>query len=129
MLLFSGHPLCSPFPTTMFRSLFTSSFSQARYFSRSPAISADLPKATLAQLNGVPEKNLKKLCYIYNPAAVATQSASGKTKGVWALRFAEEERWGHNLMGWTATRDPNHNLKIEFDSQEEAISFAEQNGT
>ena len=112
----------------MLRSLFTSSFVQVRYLSRSTVVLADIPKATIAQLTGMPEKNLKRTVYIYNPPPVATQSASVKTKGTWILRFEEEERWGHNLMGWTSTRDPNHNMKVEFPSQKDAIQFAEENG-
>ena len=32
------------------------------------------------------------------------------------------------MMGWTSSADPMANLKLTFDSQEDAIAFAERNG-
>ena len=46
----------------------------------------------------------------------------------WVVRFSEQERWGHNLMGWTSTRDPNHGLRLEFPTKDAAIQFAEAEG-
>ena len=32
------------------------------------------------------------------------------------------------LMGWTSSADPMSNVRLSFDSKEEAIAFADRNG-
>jgi len=65
---------------------------------------------------------------IYRPAKSAMQSGLGKSKN-WILEFEPDAaREIDPLMGWTSSSDMNSQLKIKFDSQDEAIAYAKQNG-
>ena len=65
---------------------------------------------------------------IFCPAASATQSAPG-VKYPWVLRYEPESpRAADPLMGWTSSSDMKSQIKLTFDSKEEAIAYAERNG-
>jgi hypothetical protein len=65
---------------------------------------------------------------IFCPAASATQSAPG-VKQSWVLRYEPESpRAADPLMGWTSSSDMKSQIKLTFDSKEEAIAYAERNG-
>ena len=65
---------------------------------------------------------------IFCPAASATQSAPG-VKQPWMLRYEPESpRAADPLMGWTSSSDMKSQIKLTFDSKEEAIAYAERNG-
>ncbi len=65
---------------------------------------------------------------IYKPAKTAMQSGQGKTKS-WVLEFvADEPRGREPLMGWTSSADTRQQLKLKFDSQEDAEAYAKKNG-
>ena len=56
------------------------------------------------------------------------QSGSGKTK-LWLLEFEPEEaRTIEPLMGWTSSAETRQQVKLWFDSKEEAIAFAKRCG-
>jgi ETC complex I subunit conserved region len=66
------------------------------------------------------------LARIYRPAKTAMQSGIGKTKE-WLLEFeAESKKSIDPLMGYTATTDMNAQVRLRFESKEEAISYAQK---
>lgn len=74
----------------------------------------------VSSLEGVPEYELGRRVFISRPTRSATQAAYGTTSG-WVLAYQHEDRWTNPMMGWTSTRDPYTNLKLRFDTLEEAI--------
>ena len=61
---------------------------------------------------------------IYKPAKTAMQSGFGNTKG-WVLDFEPEApRRVEPLMGWTSSSDMRQQLRLRFDSKEEAVAWA-----
>jgi hypothetical protein len=64
---------------------------------------------------------------IYLPARSAMQSGQAKDK--WVLEYEPEEpRWIDPLMGWTGSGDMKSQVKLRFDTKEEAIAYAQRNG-
>ena len=64
---------------------------------------------------------------IYKPAKTAMQSGHGKTK-YWMLEYDRAEpRNVEPLMGWTSSSDMKSQIKLRFDSLEEAIAYATRN--
>ncbi len=65
---------------------------------------------------------------IFRPTKSATQSGAGRTKK-WHLAYEPERPRGHDpLMGWTSSDDMKSQIRLSFDSKEEAIAYAERNG-
>jgi ETC complex I subunit conserved region len=65
---------------------------------------------------------------IYRPARNAMQSGKGKS-GNWILEFeAEADRQTDPLMGWTSSADTRQQLRLTFDTREEAVAYAEREG-
>jgi len=65
---------------------------------------------------------------IYRPARTAMQSGTAKTDR-WLLEYdAERPREIEPLMGWTSSGDMKSQLKLWFDTQEEAVAYATRNG-
>ena len=65
------------------------------------------------------------LARIYRPAKNAMQSGKAKTKD-WLLEFAPEDaRAADPLMGWTQTRDTDGQIRLSFDTSEDAVAYAE----
>jgi hypothetical protein len=65
---------------------------------------------------------------IYRPAKTAMQSGSAKTKD-WVLDYEPEEpRVVESLMGWTSSGDMKSQVRLSFDSKDEAIAYAERHG-
>ena len=63
---------------------------------------------------------------IYKPAKTAMQSGTAKTKD-WILDYEPEEpRDIEPLMGWTASGDMLQQVRLRFDSAEEAIAFCKR---
>ena len=64
---------------------------------------------------------------IYQPARSAMQS--GQAKDNWMLEYEPEKpREIEPLMGWTSSTDMKSQVKLMFDTKEEAIAYAERNG-
>ena len=64
---------------------------------------------------------------IFQPSKTATQS--GRTKNEWALEFEQKyRREVEALMGWTATRDMDRELRLRFPTRESAEAFARKKG-
>ena len=65
---------------------------------------------------------------IYKPSKTAMQSGSARTKA-WVLEHEPASpREVDPLMGWTSSRDTQAQVRLEFDTKEEAIAYAERNG-
>jgi hypothetical protein len=64
---------------------------------------------------------------IYKPARTAMQSGKAKTKD-WVLDFdPERPRDVEPLMGWTSSADMRQQIRLQFDSKEEAIAYCQRN--
>ena len=65
---------------------------------------------------------------IFRPAKTPSQSGTAKTKR-WLLEF---ETWDPHqvepLMGWTTQIDTRDQVKLWFQTKEEAIAYATRNG-
>ena len=65
---------------------------------------------------------------IYRPARNAMQSGQGKTTR-WLLEFEPAAaRQVEPLMGWTSSTDMGAQVRLWFDSRQEAVTYAEKNG-
>ncbi len=65
---------------------------------------------------------------IYQPARTAMQSGTAKIGG-WVLEFAPAgARALDPLMGWTSSGDMDSQLRLRFDSRDEALAYAAANG-
>jgi hypothetical protein len=65
---------------------------------------------------------------IYKPAKTAMQSGVANTKD-WVLDFdLEEPRQVEPLMGWTSSGDMRQQVRLQFDTKEEAIAYCERAG-
>lgn len=65
---------------------------------------------------------------IYQPAKSSMQSGRGKT-GRWVLEYEiETPRRAEPLMGWISSGDTLNQVRIGFDTREEAVAFADRKG-
>ncbi|MFC5583814.1 ETC complex I subunit [Nitratireductor kimnyeongensis] len=65
---------------------------------------------------------------IFSPAKTAMQSGKAKT-GLWVLEFDPEiPRKIDPLMGYTTSADMKSQVRLTFESREEAIAYAERKG-
>jgi hypothetical protein len=65
---------------------------------------------------------------IFKPAKGATQSGLARTKR-WLLEFDQDSaREVEPLMGWTSSSDMRQQLRLRFETKEEAIAYAEREG-
>jgi len=68
------------------------------------------------------------LARIYRPAKTAMQSGKAKTKD-WVLEFEPTSaRRSDPLMGWTQSSDMNGQVRLTFETREEAVAYAQHNG-
>jgi len=68
------------------------------------------------------------LAKIYRPAPNAMQSGKANSKE-WLLEFeSETPRTVDPLMGWISNADTNSQVRMYFDTREEAIEFAKRQG-
>ena len=65
---------------------------------------------------------------IYKPSKTAMQSGQANTEA-WVLDFElEQPRRVEPLMGWTSSGDMRQQLRLRFDTKEEAIAYCEREG-
>ena len=65
---------------------------------------------------------------IYQPAKDPSQSGLARTKQ-WILEFDRTERRETDpLMGWTSSGDMLQQVKLEFDTSEDAVAYATRAG-
>jgi len=68
------------------------------------------------------------LARIYQPARNAMQSGQARTR-FWVLEFVPADaKVLDPLMGWTGSGDMNRQVRLRFDTAEEAVAYAEANG-
>ncbi|MCB1507712.1 MAG: ETC complex I subunit [Hyphomicrobiaceae bacterium] len=65
---------------------------------------------------------------IYRPTKTAMQSGQAKTH-LWVLDFEPETaRAVEPLMGWTSSTDMHSQVRLRFETLDEAIDYARKNG-
>ncbi len=65
---------------------------------------------------------------IFKPAKTAMQSGQGRTKE-WVLEYdPEAPREIDPLMGWTSSADMKSQIRLSFDTREDAVAYAQRNG-
>jgi hypothetical protein len=65
---------------------------------------------------------------IFKPAKTAMQSGQARTKE-WVLEYdPEAPREIDPLMGWTSSADMKSQIRLSFDTREDAIAYAQRNG-
>ena len=65
---------------------------------------------------------------IYQPAKTAMQSGRAQTRQ-WLVEFAPGAAQSpDSLMGWAGGGDTSQQIKMRFDSRDEAIAYAERRG-
>jgi NADH dehydrogenase ubiquinone Fe-S protein 4 len=65
---------------------------------------------------------------IYRPAKTAMQSGEARTHK-WVLEFEPTEpRSRDPLTGWTSSADTRSQVRLSFDTLEEAIAYADRQG-
>ncbi len=65
---------------------------------------------------------------IYRPTRGATQSGHARTKA-WLLEYERAEPAEiEPLMGWTGSGETEQQVKVAFETREEAIAFAQKRG-
>jgi hypothetical protein len=68
------------------------------------------------------------LARIFRPAKSAMQSGLAKTRE-WVLEFEPASaRRQDPLMGWTSSSDMNGQVRLAFDTKEEAAAYAQAHG-
>ncbi len=65
---------------------------------------------------------------IYKPAKTAMQSGKAKSKD-WVLYYEPEEpRIVEPLMGWTSSGDMRQQIRLRFETCEEAVAYCTREG-
>ena len=68
------------------------------------------------------------LARIFRPAKNAMQSGRAKATD-WVLEFEPTSaRVSDPLMGWTVSTDMNGQVRLMFDTREEAVAYAQRHG-
>ena len=64
---------------------------------------------------------------IYKQSKSSMQSGLGKTK-VWLAEYiSEKDKTKDSLMGWNSSSDTKEQIKIFFDTKEQAIEWSKKN--
>ena len=63
---------------------------------------------------------------IYKPTQTVMQSGKGNSKN-WLLEFDTLDNGINPLMGWESSKDTMSEVKLEFLTKEQAISYAKKN--
>ena len=65
---------------------------------------------------------------IFRPAKTAMQSGKARAQD-WVLEFAPASaRVSDPLMGWTLTDDTSAQVRLSFESRDEAVAYAQKHG-
>ncbi len=68
------------------------------------------------------------LARIYCPSKTAMQSGKAKS-AAWVLEFEPKDaRRQDPLMGWTQTADTEGQVRLSFETKDEAVRYADQHG-
>jgi len=63
---------------------------------------------------------------IYQPVKTAMQSGKSRTK-FWILEFNKSNSNKDFVMGWTSSSNTDEQIKLKFETQEQAIAYAKEN--
>jgi|TARA_B110000438_G_scaffold302540_1_gene360528 hypothetical protein len=63
---------------------------------------------------------------IYKPSKTAMQSGKKNTKN-WVLEFETLNNSTSPLMGWESSNDTMSEVKLEFETKDQAINYAKKN--
>ncbi len=64
---------------------------------------------------------------IYKPSKTAMQSGFGQSKKWLAEYISEEQTFKDNLMGWNSSLDTKSQIRLFFETNQQAIKWAENN--
>ena len=64
---------------------------------------------------------------IYKPSKSSMQSGLRKTKQWLAEYISEKDKTKDSLMGWNSSSDTKEQIKIFFDTKEQAIEWSKKN--
>ena len=65
---------------------------------------------------------------IFRPARTAMSSGTAKTRN-WVLEYVSDSaREVDPLMGWTSSRDTQAQVTLSFETKEQALAYAKENG-
>jgi len=65
---------------------------------------------------------------IYKPAKTAMQSGRGNARD-WVLEFEPAQRKSQDpLMGWTSSGDTPQQVRLTFETREEAVAYCRRHG-
>ncbi len=67
-----------------------------------------------------------KKAKIYKPTKTAMQSGKRNSKN-WLLKFDTLDNGVDPLMGWETSKDTMSEVKLEFQTKEQAINYAKKN--
>jgi len=81
----------------------------------------------VATLDGMPRVHRDREVIISQSCKTAMQQATGKTKP-WHIKWEPWEVWTNPMMGWTSSADSMQQVDLQFDTQEQAVRFAEKRG-
>eukprot|EP01006_Ploeotia_vitrea_P034169 TRINITY_DN65718_c11_g3_i2.p2 TRINITY_DN65718_c11_g3~~TRINITY_DN65718_c11_g3_i2.p2 ORF type:complete len:161 (+),score=41.07 TRINITY_DN65718_c11_g3_i2:24-485(+) len=82
--------------------------------------------AELSKTQDVPEDVVGEKVVVAKRSRNAMQQGSGGRE--WLVEFVPHEKWLNPLMGWTSSNDTATQVKMSFDTKEEAIAFCERQG-
>jgi hypothetical protein len=63
---------------------------------------------------------------IYQPVKTAMQSGKARTK-FWILEFTKSNSNKDFVMGWISSSNTGEQIKLKFETQEQAIAYANEN--
>ncbi|KAI1301441.1 NADH dehydrogenase [ubiquinone] iron-sulfur protein 4, mitochondrial [Halotydeus destructor] len=96
-------------------------------FMRTAQIAVEEPM-DVTTVNGVPEEHMvERRARIFMPPKNAMQSGTNDIHR-WVVEFDNRQRWENPAMGWASSGDPLSNLKLYFQTKEDAASFCDKNG-
>jgi hypothetical protein len=76
----------------------------------------------------LPSNEVSMSARIFSPAKTAMQSGKART-GSWVLEFdPEKPRKIDPLMGYTTSGDMKSQIRLSFETREEAVAYAEKQG-
>ena len=66
---------------------------------------------------------------IYRPTRNTMQSGRSRVEGKWFLEYElQSSRVPEPLMGWSSSEDTLNQVRLKFDSSEDAVSYAQKKG-
>ena len=64
---------------------------------------------------------------IYKPSKTAMQSGLGKSKKWLAEYISDSDNFKDSLMGWNSSLDTQTQIKVFFDTKEQALTWVKKN--